>query len=175
MKNTSCAVIQDLLPLVVEGMASPDSQALVQAHLAHCPACRQAEAGMRRQPQAPAPDDLFALRQFRTRLENRTLGPMAAGLAIVLALVFLAARLLPHASGVVDSLSILCGLTCYAAALPLIVCLGLLAWRIARRGPASRRSSRTIRLLLALSCLLLIAALALLLALCWHNTLLLRP
>ena len=175
MKTTSCGIVQDLLPLVVEGLASPDSQGLVQARLAQCPACRQAAACMQRQPEAPKPDDLTALRRFRTRLENRTFGLFAAGLAVVLVLVFLAARLLPHASGTVDSLSILCGLACYAAALPVLLNLGVLAWRLCRRGNASPRSSVAMRLLLALSGLLLIVALALLLAMCWHNAQILYP
>ena len=35
-----CAVCRDLMPLVQDGVASPESEALVQAHMAVCPACR---------------------------------------------------------------------------------------------------------------------------------------
>ena len=35
-----CAVCRDLIPLVQDGVASPESEALVKAHLAACPACR---------------------------------------------------------------------------------------------------------------------------------------
>ena len=34
----SCAVCRDLMPLVQDGVASPESEALVQAHMAVCPA-----------------------------------------------------------------------------------------------------------------------------------------
>lgn len=36
----SCQVIEDLLPLVQDGVASAESAALVQEHCAHCSACR---------------------------------------------------------------------------------------------------------------------------------------
>lgn len=35
-----CDVIRDLLPLYAEKLASPASSALVEQHLAECPACR---------------------------------------------------------------------------------------------------------------------------------------
>ncbi len=35
-----CDVIRDLLPLYAEKLASPASSALVEQHLAACPACR---------------------------------------------------------------------------------------------------------------------------------------
>jgi hypothetical protein len=37
----ACAIVRDLLPLYVEGLLSPESVALVEAHLAVCEACRQ--------------------------------------------------------------------------------------------------------------------------------------
>ena len=40
-----CAVCRDLMPLVQDGVASPDSEALVQAHMAVCPACRALDDG----------------------------------------------------------------------------------------------------------------------------------
>ena len=36
----SCAVCRDLIPLVQDGVASPESEALVKAHLQTCPECR---------------------------------------------------------------------------------------------------------------------------------------
>ena len=40
IKKIPCAVCRDLMPLVQDGVASPESEALVKAHLAACPACR---------------------------------------------------------------------------------------------------------------------------------------
>ena len=38
IKKIPCAVCRDLMPLVQDGVASPESEALVKAHLAACPA-----------------------------------------------------------------------------------------------------------------------------------------
>ena len=37
IKKIPCAVCRDLMPLVQDGVASPESEALVKAHLAACP------------------------------------------------------------------------------------------------------------------------------------------
>ena len=60
--KVTCGVIRDLLPLYVEGIAGKDSAALVEAHLAGCPACRAA----REQLAAPAP----AIAARRTEAES---------------------------------------------------------------------------------------------------------
>ena len=54
-----CAVCRDLMPLVQDGVASPESEALVQAHMAVCPACRALWQGTDdpAMPELPAPDD----------------------------------------------------------------------------------------------------------------------
>ena len=39
--NLSCDVIRDLLPLYADRAASADTAALVEEHLASCPACRE--------------------------------------------------------------------------------------------------------------------------------------
>lgn len=36
----NCEIVRDLLPLYAEQIASPASTALVEEHLAECPACR---------------------------------------------------------------------------------------------------------------------------------------
>ena len=40
MSRMECDVVRDLLPLYVDGGASAESRALVEAHLALCPDCR---------------------------------------------------------------------------------------------------------------------------------------
>uniref|UniRef100_UPI003FF018E3 zf-HC2 domain-containing protein n=1 Tax=Dysosmobacter welbionis TaxID=2093857 RepID=UPI003FF018E3 len=39
--KVSCDVIRDLLPLYTDQAASADTVALVEEHLASCPACRE--------------------------------------------------------------------------------------------------------------------------------------
>ena len=41
MIKVSCEIIQDLLPLYAEGLASVPSQSLVEEHLTGCPDCTQ--------------------------------------------------------------------------------------------------------------------------------------
>ena len=40
--KVTCKVIQDLLPLYVDGVCSPDTAALVEEHLKDCEACQEA-------------------------------------------------------------------------------------------------------------------------------------
>ena len=44
--KTDCEIIRDLMPLCAEQIASEKSRALVEAHIAECPDCRDAYAAM---------------------------------------------------------------------------------------------------------------------------------
>lgn len=59
MKQTSCDVVQDLLPLYLDGCCHPGSRALVEEHLKECPDCervRQEMAGEIPVPEEPQPE-----------------------------------------------------------------------------------------------------------------------
>lgn len=81
-----CAICRDLLPLVQDGVASPESEAAVRAHLQHCEACRALwpEAGESSTP-APLPDDEKVVRQLRRRVNGWLLAFIAVGLVLGLA------------------------------------------------------------------------------------------
>ena len=81
-----CAICRDLLPLVQDGVASPESEAAVRAHLQGCEACRALwpEAGESGTP-APLPDDEKVVRQLRQRINGWLLAFIAAGLLLGLA------------------------------------------------------------------------------------------
>ncbi|UNT92383.1 zf-HC2 domain-containing protein [Allobaculum sp. Allo2] len=53
--NTQCELVQDLLPLYVEGLTSPLSSAFIQRHIDQCPKCK-AEWDAMRQPVPEIPD-----------------------------------------------------------------------------------------------------------------------
>ncbi|MDO4648897.1 MAG: zf-HC2 domain-containing protein [Eubacteriales bacterium] len=53
MKNISCDVIQDLLPLYVDEMLSNDSIELVEEHLRDCPECSEQLQQLRQDASAP--------------------------------------------------------------------------------------------------------------------------
>ena len=94
MKETSettkipCAVCRDLMPLVQDGVASPESEALVQAHLAACPACRALWQGTEPEatPEPPAPDDGKIIQRLRRRYSTHLLLLALAGIAAGIAL-----------------------------------------------------------------------------------------
>ena len=83
-----CAVCRDLMPLVQDGVASPDSEALVQAHMAVCPACRALWQGTDdpAMPELPAPDDGKILQKLRRRYSTHLLLLAFVGIAAGVAL-----------------------------------------------------------------------------------------
>ena len=76
----SCEICMDLIPLVRDGIASPDSEAAVREHIAHCDRCRSLCDG----DPIPAPDPKKGLVKLRNRL--RLLGTMVLMFGLVLGL-----------------------------------------------------------------------------------------
>lgn len=78
-----CAVCRDLIPLVQDGVASPESEALVKAHLQTCPECRtlwQAGGGQALPQNLPAPDDARLLQKIRHKYNTGLLMFAALGM-----------------------------------------------------------------------------------------------
>ena len=65
MNELTCDVCMDLLPLVRDGIASPDSEEAVRRHLAHCEQCRALYGGG---TPPPAPDAAAAWQTMRRQL-----------------------------------------------------------------------------------------------------------
>lgn len=86
VSDISCDVCRDLIPLVADGVASEDSEALVRAHVAHCPDCQSyLESGGMQLP----PPELNAARVLG-RIQRKLLVQSAlmavAGFVVCLAL-----------------------------------------------------------------------------------------
>ena len=80
-----CDVIRDLLPLYAEKLASPASSALVEQHLAECPACRAELEQMEKPvPVQPEPQPDAPLRSIRKTLQKRSIRIAAAAVLAVL-------------------------------------------------------------------------------------------
>ena len=62
-----CGVIQDLLPLYVDGAAGEESRALVEEHLRSCPVCRRELEQLRGQAEEPKAEWDKMLETFRAR------------------------------------------------------------------------------------------------------------
>ena len=82
-----CDVIRDLLPLYAEKLASHASSALVEQHLAACPACRAELERMEKPvPVQPEPQPDAPLKNIRSSLNRRRLRTMLCSFAAALAL-----------------------------------------------------------------------------------------
>lgn len=83
-----CAVVQDLMPLVRDGVASAESEALVQAHLETCADCRALWDSLPAAGTAPAqPDDAAVLKTVRTHVRLWLLVVVVVGLALGMAVL----------------------------------------------------------------------------------------
>lgn len=89
--NERCDVIQDLMPLCAEGLASEGSRALVDAHLKDCPDCRARYTAMREPVPVPEAAPLRAVRSGLAR--RRANAVLLAVCLAVLVLVSAFARL----------------------------------------------------------------------------------
>lgn len=92
MKEVSCEVIRDLLPLYEDGAASEESQTLVREHLKDCPACREELRKLRTPITLPPEEDgelweRFQARRARQRKKRRIgIACAASLLAVIVAL-----------------------------------------------------------------------------------------
>lgn len=69
--KTECGIIQDLLPLYVDGVCSPESQVAVAQHLQECDACRERHRRMTAAlPEQAEPEELEKGRTLRRGLKK---------------------------------------------------------------------------------------------------------
>lgn len=83
-------VVRDLMPLCIDGIASPQSEQIVRAHIAECPECAAEWAQMQsgsipQSPAAvPAENIRYAETARRVRRHNRLTRLLTAGIVLVL-------------------------------------------------------------------------------------------
>ena len=88
----SCKIFQDLLPLYLEGLTSPETAAWMEEHRAACPACRRLAEELERPAEAAVPpagaaDFRRGLRAQCRRLLLGGLGALLAGVLLGLAVL----------------------------------------------------------------------------------------
>jgi hypothetical protein len=71
MKQVSCDVIQDLIPLYVEDMLSEDSKILVETHLDECEECREYLNELQEITSIPLEADVKPLRNIQATLQKK--------------------------------------------------------------------------------------------------------
>ena len=82
-----CEIVDDLLPLYLDGVCSAESRRLVGEHLAACPACRQRREAMERgipEGNGPVPGEEAVLKRTARTLRRRAAGSALGVTAIVL-------------------------------------------------------------------------------------------
>ena len=92
--NLPCAVVRDLLPIYVEGLTEPETNAAVEAHLKTCPACTARLAAMRAPeppPEAETAKEVDYLKKVKRRGWKRV--TLAVLLTVLVLLGALAAKL----------------------------------------------------------------------------------
>ncbi len=85
MNRINCEVIEDLLPLYVEQMASPSTNTLVEEHLADCEACQKKAVSMRTQIPLPMDTDATLLAKIRKQMLRKKV--TVAGITLLMVLL----------------------------------------------------------------------------------------
>ena len=89
MKEITCKVIEDLLPLYADGIASEDSRELVENHLKTCTECQEKLRRMQT-PETPPETERHAidfLKKNRRRNRNIMIGSLLAALVLIAAVI----------------------------------------------------------------------------------------
>ena len=89
MSEVNCEVIEDLLPLYVENIASPSSRVLVEEHLASCESCRELEKSMRTEVHLPKDIDTKPLKRISSHLFRKKVTAVALTALIMTLLALL--------------------------------------------------------------------------------------
>lgn len=92
--NLPCAVVRDLLPIYVEGLTEPETNAAVEVHLKTCPACTARLAAMRAPeppPEAETAKEVDYLKKVKRRSWKRVV--LAVLVTVLVLMGALAAKL----------------------------------------------------------------------------------
>ena len=92
MSKISCHIIQDILPLYVDGIVSEDTKEMVEEHLWECESCRKEAEHMQERIVLPNKKEFYQkeqemLQKFKRRLINRRVLSAILGAVFVCALL----------------------------------------------------------------------------------------
>lgn len=82
MKEVNCNIIQDLLPLYVDGVVSQDTQEFVEEHLEHCEECKREVEFMRTDLSLPIEKKAPLFKGLKKKWRNKKL--IISGVSILL-------------------------------------------------------------------------------------------
>lgn len=98
MDKVHCNIIQDLLPLYADDVVSPESKAMVDAHLANCSECREILDEIRSSVPVPQHSDTTLFKKIKRKQQIKSVA-----LAVVIALFFYAIIGAPIVAYIKDS------------------------------------------------------------------------
>ena len=87
MDNMSCNIIQDMLPLYVDGVASQETAQMVEAHLADCQGCRKKCSDLKESMTIPMNNDERPLQRIRRSWNRKKVILVCSTVAIILAIL----------------------------------------------------------------------------------------
>lgn len=82
MKEISCNIIRDILPLYVDGVVSDDTKEMVEEHLERCEKCIKEVKLMKQEIYIPAEKEGTFIKSFKKKWRNKKL--IISGLSILL-------------------------------------------------------------------------------------------
>ena len=85
--KTECKIIQDILPLYVENMASDETNTFVEKHLAGCSDCQSLLNNMKQSPEIPVKLGAVPLKYLKRKLLKKRVATIVFTAAIILAIV----------------------------------------------------------------------------------------
>lgn len=90
MTRISCDVVADLMPLVLDGLAGKDTEALLHEHLASCEKCREryAQKQQERREETPPPPPLQTVKRELRRRKTEMALTVACVIAFAAVLLF---------------------------------------------------------------------------------------
>ncbi len=84
MTDINCEVIEDLLPIYTEDMASPSSRKLVEEHLETCEACKDKLKDMQKEVNLPVNKEVDSLKKISERIRRNKIKAVAMTVCIML-------------------------------------------------------------------------------------------
>lgn len=71
MKEIKCTIIQDVLPLYVDGVVSEDTKEMVDEHLQHCETCQKEYDSMKRELYIPAENKVSLFKKISKKWRKK--------------------------------------------------------------------------------------------------------
>lgn len=73
MKEIKCTIIQDILPLYIDGVVSQDTKEMVEEHLQDCENCRKEYESMKQELYIPVENKESLLKAIKKKWRNKSL------------------------------------------------------------------------------------------------------